>query len=139
MLGAFFQIKAHQAPFLSKFARKELNKNMTSKKASALILGAILVKSKYIQQCYEGFHKFPQILPGFSSRQTFWGCSCTPASYTSAKHDLQHSFGSQYCSWARSHHNHHYDGAFYVYTLLMYTNTQSKPSSDFALRHRLAM
>ena len=27
--------------------------------------------------------KFPQILPRFSPNQKFWGCSCTPISYTS--------------------------------------------------------
>jgi len=37
------------------------------------------------------FPRFPQIfprfwgiLPGFSSNQNFWGCTCTPASYTTA-------------------------------------------------------
>jgi len=30
------------------------------------------------------FARFPQILPGFSPNQNFWGCGCTLASYTSA-------------------------------------------------------
>ena len=31
----------------------------------------------------ECFHRFLRILPGFSPIQNIWGCSCTPASYTS--------------------------------------------------------
>jgi len=47
-------------------------------------------------------------------------------------------FFSQYCSLTRSHRGRHCDCAFYIYTLLMCTNTRlSKPSSDIALRHRL--
>jgi len=44
-------------------------------------------KKKAAQLC-ERFHKFcpnfGQILPGFLRNQKFWGCGCTPASFTSA-------------------------------------------------------
>ena len=45
---------------------------------------------------------------------------------------MQYAFCSQYCTWPRSHRGRHCACAFYIYTLLMYTNTciQSKPSSD---------
>jgi len=33
-------------------------------------------------------------------------------------------FFSQYCRWTRSHRGRHCDCAFYIHTLLMYTNTR---------------
>jgi len=32
--------------------------------------------------------EFIQILPEFSTNQKFWGCACTPASYTTALLEL---------------------------------------------------
>jgi len=72
MLGAFFQIKALQAPFLPKFPPKlaQISPNLPKratlkhdlqkkqKKACALILGAIFVKSKHTQWFCESFHTF---------------------------------------------------------------------------------
>jgi len=55
----------------------------------------------------------------------------------SARSALLYTFFSQCFSWARSHLGRDCDCAFYVSTLLMYTHVQSKPSSDFAQRHRL--
>jgi len=46
---------------------------------------------------------------------------------------------AQYCTWARSHRGRHYDCAYTVFTRFWCTPTphvQSKPSSDFARRHR---
>jgi len=38
---------------------------------------------------------------------------------------LQYAFCSQYCSWARSHRGRHYGCTFYIYMLLLYSNTRS--------------
>jgi len=38
---------------------------------------------------------------------------------------LLYAFFSQYCSWAKSHRSRHCDCPFYIYTLLVYTNTRS--------------
>jgi len=58
---------------------------MTSpKNVCNLILGAIFAKSKHIQQLCEGFHTFCPNFPGFSPNLKFWGCACTPTSYTSS-------------------------------------------------------
>jgi len=45
---------------------------------------------------------------------------------------MQYDFCTQYCTGSRSHRGRHCACAFYIYTLLMYTNTsvQSNPSSD---------
>ena len=46
---------------------------------------------------------------------------------------------NQYRTWPRNYWGRQYDCTFYTYVLRMNTNThgQSKPSSDFAPRHRL--
>jgi len=79
MLGAFFQIKALQAPFLPKFTGKELNENMTSKKnVCTLILSAIFVKSKahtaILRRYSHILPKFPHIFcPDFHQIKSFGG------------------------------------------------------------------
>jgi len=42
-----------------------------------------------------------------------------------SEQDLQYAFCSLYSSWARSHCDCHNDCVFYIYTFLMYTNTDS--------------
>jgi len=62
----------------------EINKkNMTSKKTSAVWFGCHFHKIKAyntaILRCFSQILPiFPQILPGFSPNQTFWGCACIP-------------------------------------------------------------
>ena len=79
ILGAFFWIKALQAPFLRKFppnlpkfhqnCLKKNWRNVTSKKRNVctLISGAIFVKSKHIKRFCEGFHTFCPNLHRFCS------------------------------------------------------------------------
>jgi len=39
--------------------------------------------------------------------------------------NLHYAFCSQNWSWSRTHRGRHYDCAFCIYTLLMYTNTRA--------------
>jgi len=103
ILGAFFQIKAFQAPFLPKFpltCPKKNCKNMTSKKKERLHFdfrrhfckitthNAILRRFSYILLKFiQIFPGFWGIFPGFSSNQNFWGWAFThftPASYNTS-------------------------------------------------------
>jgi len=65
-------------------------------------------------------------------RAFYWNLSCIRASKP---------LNGQYCTWARSHRDRHYDCACYtVFTRFWCTptqNVQPKPSSSFALRHWL--
>jgi len=39
--------------------------------------------------------------------------------------DVLYAFSRQYCSWAKRHRCRHYDRAFWIHMLLMYTTTLS--------------
>ena len=66
MLGAFFQIKALQAPFLPEFPltcpKRTKLKHYLQKNVWTVIWSAISVKSKHIQRFCEGTHT---IFPNF--------------------------------------------------------------------------
>jgi len=62
----FFVVKQRWAPFLPRFSG-----------ISPRCLGILFGFSEILP-------KFSGILPGFSTNQNFWGCTCSPASYTNA-------------------------------------------------------
>ena len=64
----FFQIKGRWAPIFLVF------------------LGSLPRFSGILRRFSQILPRFTLILPGFSPNQNFWGCACTPASYTTAPH-----------------------------------------------------
>ena len=75
------------------------SKKSDRQKKLFVILGAIfsnqsMLGAIFARVCsdFQGFcedseilSRFPGILPGFSPNQNFWGCACTPASYTTGQ------------------------------------------------------
>jgi len=56
---------------------------VTSKKRSSFIFLQMLGAIFEVKQGWAPFlPRFSGILPGFSTNRNFWGCACTPASYT---------------------------------------------------------
>ena len=71
MLGAFFEIKAFQAPFLPKFhiifPKWTKNKHdLHTKNVCTFVLGAIFAKSKHIEKICDVFMHFTQISTDFA-------------------------------------------------------------------------
>ena len=76
-LGPFFEVTHRWAPFLPRL--------------SGIFLGylGILFGFSGILPRFSGIlPKFLRILPRFSTIQNFWGCACTPASYTTGTCDM---------------------------------------------------
>jgi len=104
-MGAFFQIKAFQAPFLPRFppnllkfpqlARKRYNKNMTSQKSMHFEFRRHFCEIKAHTAILRRFShilpKFPQIFPGFSPNQKFWGTLAPRAPPCTTRTPLHHA------------------------------------------------
>ena len=86
----FYQIKAGWAPFFQIKVGYHLFQIEKLWAPFLLVFSRSLPRFFWILWRFsQVLPRFPQILPGFSINQNFWGCACTPASYTTDRHQIK--------------------------------------------------